>query len=61
MRLPFREMADRAMELLARQLVDPNAAIESERMRCPLIERSSVGPPKSDPAARKPATGPDPQ
>lgn len=47
MRLPFREMADRAMELLARQLLDPHVAIESERMRCPLIERSSVGPPRS--------------
>jgi LacI family transcriptional regulator len=47
MRLPFREMADRAVELLARQLIDPSFVIESERMRCPLIERSSVGPPTS--------------
>lgn len=45
MRLPFREMADRAVELLARQLLDPSFVIASERMRCPLIERSSVGPP----------------
>lgn len=58
MRLPFREMADRAMELLARQLVDPHVAIESERMRCPLIERSSVGPPRSQvPPPREPRDG----
>ena len=58
MRLPFREMADRAIELLARQLVDPLFAIESERMRCPLIERSSVGPPgRQAPPPGEPSDG----
>jgi LacI family transcriptional regulator len=47
MRLPFREMADRAVELLAQQLEDPDAAVISERVRCPLIERNSVRPPIS--------------
>ncbi|MDA8437420.1 MAG: substrate-binding domain-containing protein [Propionibacterium sp.] len=47
MRLPFREMADRAVELLAQHLADPATEIASERVRCPLIERASVGPPRS--------------
>lgn len=63
MKLPFRDMAARAMDLLARQIVDPRFAASSERVRCPLIERGSVGSPqKVRPRHRLDRmTGPDPQ
>lgn len=58
MRLPFREMADRAVELLAQQLADPSLEISSERVRCPLVERGSVRAPKSQ-APQGKRTSPD--
>lgn len=45
MRLPFREMAGRAVEMLAHAAGDEAATLASERMTCRLIERESVSAP----------------
>lgn len=47
MRLPFREMAERAVDLLARAVSGDAIPLEPERMRCRLIERESVSCPPS--------------
>ena len=46
MRLPFREMAQRAVEVLADKLASDAAPLTSERINCQLVKRESVGPPR---------------